>query len=240
AEALDADATQALLLRGGITTAASVSQVAGRGVGLDVVRETAARLKGAVRVHSAPGRGATFEVEVPVSLQSHRALVVDAGGTSCSLSLDEVVTTLRLADGELVRLDGRDLVVQDGVAIPFAPLAELLGAPLARAPGRPWSVVVLKDAAGRVAVGADRILGAADTVVRALPAIAGVLPVVAGAALDEAGDPRLVLDAASLASAARARTAATAAPAPARRLPVLVIDDSLTTRMLAQSILESA
>jgi two-component system chemotaxis sensor kinase CheA len=91
-----------------------------------------------------------------------------------------------------------------------------------------------------VALGVDRLLGCAAIVVRPLPALVAAEAVVAGVSLDAEGNPRLVLDPAGLVAAA-GRSLRAPAPDPAATLaPVLVIDDSLTTRMLEQSILESA
>jgi two-component system chemotaxis sensor kinase CheA len=90
-----------------------------------------------------------------------------------------------------------------------------------------------------VAVGVDRLLGTARIVVRPLPELAPASPIVAGASLDAGGNPQLVLDPDGLVAAAQGEGAAEAEPIPVRH-PVLVVDDSLTTRMLEQSILESA
>jgi two-component system chemotaxis sensor kinase CheA len=93
-----------------------------------------------------------------------------------------------------------------------------------------------------VAVGVDRLAGTSNLVVRPLPKLAPAAPVVGGVALDLDGNPRLELDAHGLVAEARhgrhGSTAAAAPPPP--RLPVLIVDDSLTTRMLERSILESA
>jgi two-component system chemotaxis sensor kinase CheA len=89
-------------------------------------------------------------------------------------------------------------------------------------------------------VGVDRLLGTASVVVRPLPAHAAVEPVVMGAALDAEGNPQVVIDPRGLVLAAHAERGAERGPARAPTLPLLVIDDSLTTRMLEQSILESA
>jgi two-component system chemotaxis sensor kinase CheA len=101
-------------------------------------------------------------------------------------------------------------------------------------------VAVIVEAGGSVAaVRADRLRGAATVVVRPVPELAWSEAVIAGASLDASGNPQVVLDPEHLVAAAeRARPAER--PAPPARLPVLVIDDSLTTRMLEQSILESA
>jgi len=76
-----------IIMKGGVSTAATVDEVSGRGIGLDVVRETAARLQGEVKVHSRRGQGTSVEILVPVSLSSLRALELDTGGTIASLPL---------------------------------------------------------------------------------------------------------------------------------------------------------
>jgi two-component system chemotaxis sensor kinase CheA len=103
---------------------------------------------------------------------------------------------------------------------------------------------VVVQAEGRsVALGVERLLGAANIVMRALPSVVEADPVVAGASLDADGLPQLVLDPAGLVACAersRGETPHADAEADAPRAPILVIDDSLTTRMLEQSILEAA
>lgn len=239
ARALDADALAALLLRGGLTTSATVDAVSGRGVGLDVVRDTAARLEAQVSLRSEPGRGTTVELAVPVSVAALTALHVDAGGAVAALPLDAVKATAFLTpDAVLATPDGAG-VEHEGAVIPFVPLARILRRPLPPS-RRFWSTVVVQAGPRLVAVGADRLAGTSDVVVRPLPAFVEVEPSVAGAALDAEGNPRLVLDPAGLLAAI---ADGAAAPEPARRggrLPILVVDDSLTTRMLEQSILESA
>ena len=101
-------------------------------------------------------------------------------------------------------------------------------------------MVVVEAASGGAAIGGDRLLGATNIVVRPLPPSAAVEPVVAGACLDAEGNPQLVLDPEGLVAAAYSGQGPVVEAAPLKRLPVLVIDDSLTTRMLEQNILESA
>ena len=97
------------------------------------------------------------------------------------------------------------------------------------------------EVAGAIAsVGVDRLLGTASVVMRPLPESAQVDAIVAGVSLDKSGQPQMVLDASAVIAAARAARATSIAALPRVRPPILVIDDSLTTRMLEQSILESA
>jgi two-component system chemotaxis sensor kinase CheA len=235
------DEVFALLLQGGLSTSSTVTELSGRGVGLDVVRETAARLKGEVSLRSEPGRGARIEICVPVSLSSLPALVVDAGGITAALPLDAVRRTLRLAASDIARSPGSDSIVFDGDVIPFVLLAKLLHRHTAAVRGRRHcSAVVVQSGTALAAVGVDRLVETANVVVRPLAAHAEVEALVAGVSLDAEGQPQLVLDPNGLVAAALAGRGAQPEAAASERRPVLVVDDSLTTRMLEQSILESA
>ncbi len=230
-----------LLLKGGLTTTRAVTELSGRGVGLDVVRETAARLNGEVTIESEAGRGTRVELCVPVSLSSLAGLVVDAGGVASVVPLDAVRRTLRLADTDIARAPESDSIVYEGKVIPFLPLARALRRPVASTrERRHWSAVVVHSGSALAALGVDRLVGTEVVVVKPLPSRLDVDPVVAGASLDAEGTPQLVLDPGALVEAANAGRGALAEQDVAPRLPVLVIDDSLTTRMLEQSILESA
>jgi two-component system chemotaxis sensor kinase CheA len=229
-----------LLLSGGITTSGAVTEIAGRGVGLDVVRETASRLGGEVRIQTEPGRGTRLEVLVPATLSSLDALIVEAAGRTAAIPLDCIHCTLRVASTELGHSAQGTAISFEGGAIPFTTLARALRADgPSRSQLRTWSVVVVKGAQALAAIGVERLHGTENVVVRPLPEFTPVDRIVAGAALDAQGNPRLVLDADALVEQARHEGWATS-PAAAPLAPILVIDDSLTTRMLEQSILESA
>jgi two-component system chemotaxis sensor kinase CheA len=236
----DAEALTGLLLRGGLTTSGAVTEVAGRGVGLDIVRAAAARLGGDVSVRTSARRGTSFELAVPAMTSSLTALHVEADGIVAAIPLDSVRRTLRLPAEAVARTASGESIVFDERAIPFAPLARLL---FGRAPQdasrRMWPMVVVAADGGLAAVGVDRLGETANIVVRPLPAPALPDPIVAGASLDAAGDPRIVLDPEAIVSAV-VRAGLIAGEGPSTRPLVLVVDDSLTTRMLEQSILESA
>ena len=234
---LDAEALAALLLRGGLSTAGTVDGVAGRGVGLDVVRDTAARLEAQVALRSQPGQGTTVEIAVPVSISALTALHVEVSGALAALPLDAVRSTAFVPPERVVRLPDGAGLEHEGEVIPFVPLAQVLSRPLP-ASRRFWSAVVVQAGSRRIALGADRLTGTSEIVVRPLPRFVEADPAVAGAALDAEGNPLLVLDPGGLLAAAEAGGGADGERA--ARLPILVVDDSLTTRMLEQSILESA
>lgn len=242
AAGLDRDAVLELLLTGRLTTTGNVTEIAGRGVGLDVVREAAARCKGEVAIRSQPGRGTAVELLVPVSLASLSGLLVESAGAVAVIPIDAVRATARVREHEMARAGDADALVHEGRLVPFLPLARALGrdgAAPRRSGRRAWTAVVVQAGERLAALGVDRCAGATTVIVRSIPAAAHATAVVAGASLDPDGNPQLVLDPAALVAAA---DAARGAPveAEAKPGPVLVVDDSLTTRMLEQSILESA
>jgi two-component system, chemotaxis family, sensor kinase CheA len=239
AEALEEQALLELLFRAGFSTASAVTDVSGRGVGLDVLRETARQLKGEASATSRPGLGTRFTLEVPVSLISQEVLEAEAGGQRLLLPLDVLSATVRLPGEALTWTGARATFVHEGQAVPFLPLVTVLGRAEAER-ARPWSVAVLGRGEEQVAVGLDRMHGIRRVVVKPLPPSVPALPLVAGASFDAQGEPVLVLDAAGLAQRVHQGSALPATPRPPRRRSILVIDDSVTTRMLEQSILESA
>src|SRR5579859_3275203 len=181
-----ADDAVALLLQGGVSTTRSVTEVSGRGIGLDVVRETASRLKGRLQVRTEAGRGTSVEITVPVSLSSLPAILLEAGGTSTAIPLDAVPATRRIAEKEIARTPEGDSVLHEGKGIPLLLLSRILGGGAASPKDRKFrSIVIVRSGAEHAALEVDRVLGTGSVVVRHLPEWLWADPVVAGAALDE-------------------------------------------------------
>ena len=230
-----------LLLEGGLTTSGVVTEASGRGIGLDIVREVVARLGGGSSVQTRRGEGTTIEFVLPVSVSSLDALLVMASGVTAAIPLDAVRGTLRVTAADVARTPRADSVVYDGKVIRFLPLSRPLRRE-GRSPrsGHAWSAVVVSGGAALAAVGVDRVVGTGNVVLRPLSELAPVDRLVAGASLDAEGQPQIVLDPVELVRAALREEPPSPATEAAPRAPVLIVDDSLTTRMLEQSILESA
>jgi two-component system chemotaxis sensor kinase CheA len=227
----------ALLLRGGISTTQGVSQIAGRGIGLDVVREAVAALNGSIAAWSEPGEGTRIELSVPVAVWSQEVLHLQAGSAVVSVALRRVRHTVRLARGDIAQSPEGQSIRFGGQALRFQPLGRLLHGP-GPLPAS-LSAVILESDTRIAALGVDRLLGIERVTVRALPEILGAMPLVSGAFFDSDGHPQLVLSVPGLIEAIQSAAAA-AEPLSIRRPPLLVIDDSLTTRMLEEGILQSA
>ncbi len=227
-----------LLLRGGISTSGAVTEQSGRGVGLDIVREAIAKLGGAVECKSETGCGTSFEVIIPPSLAAMDALFVDTGETGImAVPLSAVRATLRLLRTDITRTENGASILFGDVIIPFAPLSAILHARSATG-ARNWATFIVAFEDTLAAIGVERLLGTASIVTRPLPRHMSASPLVTAVSLDADGNPQLVLDAEKLVEAAR--NGADALDEEEARTEVLVVDDSLTTRMLEQSILESA
>ncbi|MEW6281891.1 MAG: ATP-binding protein, partial [Candidatus Eremiobacterota bacterium] len=156
-----------LLLQGGITTSGTVSEVAGRGIGLDVVREAVGRLGGQVRVETVAGRCTRVELDLPLSMSALHALVVACRPCTALIPLESVQSTLRLHPEQILRTADSESVLHEGASLPFLALERILSPGAIPNQHRPWSAVIVQGARGRrAAVGVDRLLGTAQTVLR--------------------------------------------------------------------------
>jgi two-component system, chemotaxis family, sensor kinase CheA len=240
AERLRREELLRLVLKGGITTSSAVTEVSGRGIGLDVVREAATRLGGEVTIRSDAGKGTTVEVVIPVSLSSLDALLVETAGQAAAIPLSAIHQAIRFSALGVTKTAGAESILLEGKAIPFTALSQALRPRAATAPSpETWSAVVIESRGVLAAIGVDRLLGVESIVLRPLPKLFPPDAIVAGASLDAEGNPQMVLDPEGLVAAAR-RGDDRAQVDKGSSLPILIIDDSLTTRMLEQSILESA
>lgn len=236
---LSADALVGVLLRGGVSTSKAVTDVSGRGVGLDIVREAMERIDGGVSVRSKAGYGTTFDLLIPRSVSSVVVLLVEAErGKAVAIPLSGVRRILRLTGGDIACAASGASMLYEGKAIPFVPLATTLGVGRWSA-DRGWTALIVAGSERTAAIGVERLVGTARAVVRPLPDSLKANSIAAGTALDGEGNPQLVLDPDGLVSAAHIVQGAEVNTMAAKQ-PVLVIDDSLTTRMLEKSILESA
>ena len=242
-EGMSDDDVAALTLRSGLSTTSFVTDVSGRGVGLDVVRANVEAARGRVEVRSEPGAGAEFRLIVPITLAVLRCLLVEAGGRAYALPFHRVVRSQADQASSKASAEGRPVVWVDQQAVPLSVLSETLGGAPADASDGP--VVVLADSMRRHAFKIDRLLGQRDVVLKGLSRALPGVPAVAGASVEPDGSVLLVLDPPGLIQRARhshpAGVVVTArGDTPAPKVRILVVDDALTVRELQRAILERA
>jgi two-component system chemotaxis sensor kinase CheA len=186
-----------LLARPGFTTAETVTDVSGRGMGMDAVITRIRSLGGSVEVETEAGRGSTFTLRLPMTLAIVRALLARVGTERYAIPLAGVTETVELHHDRLAALDGREAYVLRERLIPTVRLRERLGVGGALPPGRqPAIIVELGDR--RAVVVVDALLGQQEIVVERFDAPKGTLPLFSGATILGDGAPALIVDPAAL------------------------------------------
>lgn len=227
----------------GFTTRSEVTDVSGRGVGLDVVKSRLQQIGGEVTVASTVGQGSAFELRVPLSLTVAPVLFIQTGNERFCVPATSVLRAVQVSPMQTREIAGRPAVVIEDAVLPFQSVASILGS----APERPATdgevVLVVRGRGQSAAIGIDRVL---DERVQAILPLKGLLSRfghLSGATQLPDGSLAMVLSAPHLVATAYGREltlAAHAAPkAEARRRRVLVVDDSPLTRELLVSLLES-
>jgi chemosensory pili system protein ChpA (sensor histidine kinase/response regulator) len=255
----DEDATD-LIFHPGFSTADEITELAGRGVGMDVVRSEAAALGGRVSTWSEPGKGTHFKVHLPLTLAVTQAVLLTTGGRTYAVPSVLVEQVQQLKTTALAAAYNEGAVVWQGQRVAMHYLSALLGDTAASPVSQHYSpVIILKSGNDRVAIHVDEIIGNREVVVKNIGPQLARLVGIAGATVLGSGDIVLILNPVPLAQRAahdniRApRITASDAPVvmgavadAAAALPVqglrtqsivMVVDDSLTVRRVTQRLL---
>jgi chemosensory pili system protein ChpA (sensor histidine kinase/response regulator) len=243
----DAEAAE-LIFAPGLSTADSLSELAGRGVGMDVVRSQAQALGGRVAIETTAGKGARFTVHLPLTLAVTQVVLTASAGTTYALPSILVEQVLQMKEAALIEARAAGVLRFQGQNVALHYLPVLLGQagarPLAQ---RSSPVLMLKSGADRLAVQVDDVVGNREVVIKNIgPQLARMVGI-AGATVLGSGEIVLILNPVALALHGAGRShaagAAMTAPAPAplvspREQVIMVVDDSLTVRKVTQRLLE--
>jgi chemosensory pili system protein ChpA (sensor histidine kinase/response regulator) len=229
-----------LIFEPGFSTADSLTELAGRGVGMDVVRSEARALGGRVEVASEPGKGAAFTIHLPLTLAVNQVVLVASGPKTYALPANLVGQVLQVREAERAISRAAGAIQVQGEAVPLRLLAELLNEPGGAAAQRSAPVLVLGSGAGRLALQVDEVLGNREVVIKNVGPQLARMPGIAGATVLGSGEIVLILNPLLLPDHGRAPLDAQseAAAQPAHRATIMVVDDSLTVRRVTQRLLE--
>jgi chemosensory pili system protein ChpA (sensor histidine kinase/response regulator) len=243
-EVADQDAAE-LVFEPGFSTADTLTELAGRGVGMDVVRSEARALGGRVDVATTHGRGAAFAIHLPLTLAVTQVVLVASGTRTHALPAVLVEQVLQVREADLdAAFDAGSLNVH-GESVPLHYLPALLHEPGGAGQNggqRSSPVLVLRSGNARLALRVDEVLGNREVVIKNIGPQLARMPGIAGATVLGSGEIVLILDPVQLAGQGvrpgRMPAAAEPVAAPARIATIMVVDDSLTVRKVTQRLLE--
>jgi chemosensory pili system protein ChpA (sensor histidine kinase/response regulator) len=237
------EALFAFVFEPGFSTAKAISEISGRGVGMDVVKSKVNRVGGRIRIDSRAGEGTRWSVRVPMTLAITRVLLVRAGGETFGLPLGAVVQIVRPHPTAIGRVGTERVLTLDGRTYPLRDLADTLGLPRASDAPAVQPVLIANLGGRRMALAVDQIVHSRDAVVKSLGTHLRRVRGVWGATLLGDGTVILILNAADLAGAADetpVRVAARPAVSQQRAYTILVVDDSLSMRHVLSTAIKKA
>ena len=209
-----------LIFAPGFSSADQITDISGRGVGMDVVRTNIKNLKGSVSTYSEVGKGTRFTLSLPLTLAIIDALMVNVSGQMYAIPLDAVSETTKIEAQRLTDVKGRKAVTLRGEVLGIVEMAEMLGLPRANDPlPDVLSVVVIHDNDRRLGLVVDRLLERQEIVIKPLGAYLGDLKGISGATIMGDGSVILILDPHEIYLMATSKASSMAPPAGESKQP---------------------
>lgn len=191
---LDDREAMELIFAPGFSSAEKITDISGRGVGMDVVRTNIKNLKGSVSTNSEVGKGTRFTLSLPLTLAIIDALMVNVSGQMYAIPLDAVSETTKIEAERLTDVKGRKAVTLRGEVLGIVELSEMLGLPHTEPLPEVLSVVVIHDNERRLGLVVDQLLERQEIVIKPLGAYLGDLKGISGATIMGDGSVILILD----------------------------------------------
>lgn len=252
-ETMTAGQIQNLILRPGFSTRTMVTEVSGRGVGLDVLRTNVERLKGDIHVISEPGHGCKIRVQLGTTLATAHVLIVSVSKNTYAIPVEFVQTACLVTLDDIFTIEGRHTIIHDGQPISVVNLSELLELPhstpsRSEAKSQSISCIILQTGADRLGIFVDALIDEQDVVLKPQSQLLKRVRNITGATILGTGDVCMVLNPQDLIQSVRhlGRRIDVAAEQPTpyaidqRPANILLVEDSIATRTQEKRILEAA
>jgi two-component system chemotaxis sensor kinase CheA len=199
-EVVDQQRAYELMFTPGFSTAVEVSEISGRGVGLDVVKKNIQDLKGTIDVISRVGEGTTFRVSLPITLAIIQALIVEAGGEKFAIPLTSVEESLRIYSRDIKTVERKEVFTLRDFTLPLLRLSDAFGLVDGHehGPGTKWFIVVTRAGEKTVGLLVDALVRQQEVVIKSIGERLKTIPGIAGATEIGESDIVLVVDVGSL------------------------------------------
>lgn len=234
-----------LIFRPGFSSKEMITDVSGRGIGLDIVKANLAQLKGQVSVTTELGKSTIFYLRVPLTLSSARGVLLKSGGQLFVIPTHFVERVLLIKPKEVIKIQNSQAIQFDHSTIPLRLLAHILGIHTKQKVLSELSIIVISNDREKLALLVDEIIGEREIVIKPLQAPANNIPCVSGGTLSGNGDIIIVLNPTDLMkqvvydSNKESVILNNVEITPEKRPHILVVDDSITTRTLEKNVLEN-
>ncbi len=187
-----------LLFKPSFSTAEKITDVSGRGVGLDVVKSKIEALGGDVECHSVIGEGSTFTIRLPLTLAIIQALMVRLGSEQYAISLGSIQTVEDIPVEDVKYVQGKEVITLRGSVIPLIRLGELLEVRDMDEEPETLTVVIIKKGDKQAGVVVDSLIGQMEIVIKSLGKYININKMISGATILGDGDIALIIDANSI------------------------------------------
>ncbi len=237
----------ALIFKPGFSTAASVTNVSGRGVGMDVVKTNIEKLNGIIDIDSEKGKGTVIKLKIPLTLAIIQALLVGAQEEYFAIPLSSVLETVRVPAEEIYSIEGKDVLRLREEILPLVRLSDVFGIEEVFDSGENLYIVVIALAESKLGVVVDTLVGQEEIVIKSLGDYLQGIKGIAGATIRGDGRVTLIVDVGALMELAKETTGSINKISEEREnsvkkepgdYNVLIVDDSKTDRTIMQKALE--
>ena len=236
-----------LIFKAGFSTAAKVTNVSGRGVGMDVVKTNVEKLNGIIEVDSVPGKGSVFKIKIPLTLAIIQALLVSAQEELFAVPLANVIETVRITVEDISTVEGKSVLKLRDEVLPLVNMSDIFKIEKILGINQYLYVVVLGVGASKVGLIVDGLIGQEEIVIKSLGEYLKGIKGIAGATIRGDGKVTLIVDVAALMQLAKethSRTVVTANIETKKKKEkpedyvILVVDDSNTDRKIMKNAIK--
>jgi two-component system, chemotaxis family, sensor histidine kinase and response regulator WspE len=246
AQMKDAELLEFIFLPG-FSTASQVTEISGRGVGLDIAKSMAQEVGGTVRAVSQVGKGTSFHFQLPLTLSVVRTLLVDISGSPYAIPLARIDHVLTIHRSDIADIENRQYFTLNQQNIGLIPAYQVLDLPSSKTGSDTLYIVVVSDQSNAYGLVVDQFLGERDLVVRPLDPRLGKVPDISASSLLGDGTPVLIVDVSDMVRSMDAilnqeklaRVGVDETALTDQRKKILVVDDSITVREMERRLLEN-
>lgn len=239
---------QSLIFASGVSTSAFVSDISGRGVGLDVVKANVERLKGRIHVSSIPDKGCTITIKLPLTLATAKVMIVTVGKMKFALPVEHIQTTCRVMRSDIFNIGGRRTIVFNKFPVPVADLGDLLELKstdqVSRGAEESMPCIIISIGEDTLGLFVNELLDEQDVVLKQYSSILRRTRNVSGSTILGTGEVCMILNPYDLIKSARKTGVSAAEERPVEEVQarkcILVAEDSITVRTQMKRILEGA